>query len=185
MRTATLTFATTGLIALACGSISPDVATLDKASGTIRIEPIAATSVPVSDEAKVMAFTQCMRDQGIQYKDPIVDSNGNVQRPVPVEDVKYTRAELAKPYSACSDHLEGITFGRERPNLVEAVDRAVKLSTCLRSKGFKIDDPTIETLGTWRVGIREKLDFNNPKVATAFRECRAPEEEESPRNLRR
>ena len=70
------------LFAVACGSDSDDVATLEEAVGTVEVDAtVDAANAPVDDEAAVMAFTQCMRDRDIEYKDPVVDSKGNVQRP--------------------------------------------------------------------------------------------------------
>jgi hypothetical protein len=59
----------------ACGTDSKDVPSLE-ATPTAVVEEV----VP-DDEAKVMAFVQCIRDEGIEYQDPVVDSDGNVQQP--------------------------------------------------------------------------------------------------------
>ncbi len=70
------------LLLAACDSDSSDVPSLEETEDTRVVEPTAdAADAPLDDEAKVMAFTQCMRDQGIEYLDPVVDSDGNVQEP--------------------------------------------------------------------------------------------------------
>lgn len=33
---------------------------------------------PLDDEARVMAFVQCMREEGIKFKDPVMDADSNV-----------------------------------------------------------------------------------------------------------
>ena len=66
----------------ACGSKSEDVPSL-KATPTAVVEDVV-----LDDEAKVMAFVQCMRDQGIEYQDPVVDSEGSVQQPELVEALR-------------------------------------------------------------------------------------------------
>ena len=82
------------LTLVACGSNSADnkhpsdVASLNTDT-TQQVEP-TAEAVP-DGEAKVMAFTQCMREQGIELLDPEVDSEGNVQRPQLAEGVEVTR----------------------------------------------------------------------------------------------
>ena len=169
--------AATALLALACGSDSDDVAMLDEPAATVEVNTTsdAADAVP-DDEAAVMAFTECMRKQGIEYKDPVMDSKGNVQRPQLVEGVQVTRAQLAEPYTACSKHLEGLTFGRERPDLTELVDNGVELAICLRDKGLDIDDPTIETFKQWRLDLRTTLDWSDSKVKEAYETCNKPEE---------
>ena len=70
---------------VACGPAPDDVPSLGATSTAVIEEE------PLDDEGKVMAFVQCMRDQGIEYKDPVVDSEGNVQRPEFVEGFTVTR----------------------------------------------------------------------------------------------
>ena len=156
-----------GLALVACGSsASGDIPSLGAT-------PTAATEEKksLSDEEKMMAFVQCMRDQGIQYKDPVVDSDGNVQRPGFVEGFTSTREQLAAPYAACSHHLEGLTFGRTRVDVTEQVDKSVAIATCLRDKGYDVDDPTAETLGQWRSDFRVEFDWDDPRAQQAYQDC--------------
>ena len=92
----------------ACASRSADVPSLGVTPTAVVVQE------PLDDEHKVMAFVQCMRDQGIEYEDPIIDSEGNVQSPKLVEGFTVTREELAGPYAECAHHLEGLSFGRDR-----------------------------------------------------------------------
>ena len=112
-----------GLILVACGSESGEVPSLG-ATPTAVVEDVV-----LDDEAKVMAFTQCMCDQGIEFKDPVVDSDGNVGKLELVEGATVTRKELAEPYAACYHHIEGLTLGRERVDVSEQVDKFVALAT--------------------------------------------------------
>jgi hypothetical protein len=159
-----------GLFLVACGSGSDDVPSLNT-DDTQLVEPTAAADDVLDDEAKVMAFVQCMRDEGIEFKDPVVDSDGNVQRPELVEGVTVTREELAAPYEACSQHLEGLSFGRERKDLTERVDQMVELATCLRDKGYDVDDPTAETIDQWGADFRVEFPWDDPAAMEAYEEC--------------
>ena len=97
-----------GLILVACGSDSNDVPSLNT-DDTQRVESTAAVEEePLDDEAKMMAFVQCMRDEGIEFLDPTVDSEGNVQRPELAEGVAVSREEMGAAYEACSHHPEGL-----------------------------------------------------------------------------
>lgn len=154
-----------GLVLAACGSASDDVPTLG-ATPTAVVD-----DEPLDNETKVMAFVQCMRDQGIQFKDPQVDADGNVQRPEPVEGVTYTRDELAEPYQACAHHLEGLSFGRQRTDVSAQVDQFVKIATCLRAKGYDVDDPTAETFGQWAADFRATFDWDDQDAMKAYEEC--------------
>jgi hypothetical protein len=160
------------LLLAACGSDSSDVPSLKATDDTQVVEPTtaAADDLP-DDEAKVMAFVQCMRDQGIEFKDPVVDSEGNVQRPEFVEGFTATREELAAPYAACAHHLEGLTLGRQRADVSEQVDQFVALATCLRDKGYDVDDPTAETLDQWGADFRVEFDWDDPEAMAAYEEC--------------
>ena len=167
-----------GLILVACGSDSSDVPSLNT-EGTQRVEPATdsvdtdAADTALDDEAKMMAFTQCMRDQGIELMDPEVDSEGNVQRPELAEGVEVTREELGAAYEACAEHIEGLTLGRERQDVSERVDELVALATCLREKGYDVDDPTAETLDQWGADFRVEFDWDDPEAKAAYEECSA------------
>ena len=154
-----------GLVLAACGSASGDVPSLGATPTAV------AEEETLDDEAKVMAFVQCMRDQGIEYKDPVVDSDGNVQAPEFAEGFTVTREELAAPYAACSHHLEGITFGRGRRDVSALLDQFVELATCLSEKGYDMDEPTAETLGQWLTDFRATFDWDDPKAMGAYEEC--------------
>jgi hypothetical protein len=156
------------LLLVACGSNSSDVPSLNT-EGTQRIEP--TTDAALDEEAKMMAFTQCMRDQGIELMDPGVDSEGDVQRPELAEGVEVTREELGAAYEACAEHLEGLTFGREREDVSQQVDTFVALATCLRDKGYDVDDPTAETLDQWGADFRAEFDWDDPEAMAAYEEC--------------
>ena len=162
-----LLLAAIGLALVACAtSTSGDIPSLG-ATPTAAVQQDKG----LSDEEKVMAFVQCMRDQGIQYKDPVVDSEGNVQRPGLVEGFTLTREQLAEPYAACSHHLEGLTLGRRRVDQTEQLDKWLAIATCLSEKGYDVDEPTAETLAQWRMDFRVEFDWDDPKAMQAYQDC--------------
>ena len=158
-----------GLVIVACRSKTNDVPSLDTER---RATPTAAVEEePLDDEAKVMAFVQCMRGEGIEFLDPTIDTEGNVQRPQLADGVQVTREELGAAMQVCGKHLEGLTMGSERPDVSEQVDQFVALATCLREKGHDVDDPTAETLDQWMKDFRVEFDWDNPKAKAAYEEC--------------
>ncbi len=163
--------AVTGLLAIACGSDSADVATLRDGDGSKGAGATAAPTAVLDDEAAVMAFTQCMRDQGIEFMDPLMDSEGNVQKPEPIEGDDLKKNALRIPYEVCSKHLEGVTFGRKHEDVSDLVDELVELAACLRDKGFDLGDPTAETLRLWQTDLKVMIDFNDPDVQAAYERC--------------
>jgi hypothetical protein len=162
--------AAVALAIIACGSSSNDVPSLNQ--DTRRAAPTAAIEEePLDDEAKVMAFTECMRGEGIEVVDAGVDADGNVQRPTLAERAPVTREEYGAAMEVCGKHTEGLTFGRERQDVSERVDQLVALATCLREAGYDVDDPTAETLDQWRVDFRVEFDWDDPKARKAYEAC--------------
>jgi len=159
-----------GLLLAACGSAADDVPSLEATPTTIVERKI------LDDEAAVMTFVQCMRDEGIEFKDPVVDSDGNVQEPEFVEGFTVTREELAAPYAVCSHHIDGLTFGRERGDISARVDQMVKLAICLNEKGHDLDEPTAETIEQWGVNFRLGFDWDDPDAMEAYEDCSSAEE---------
>ena len=162
------------LVLAACGSDSSDVPSLG-ATPTAAVEDADPASDALDDEAKVMAFTQCMRDRGIEVLDPIVDSEGNVQAPKLAEGVQMSREEWNKPYEECAHHIEGLTFGRGRADVSEQLDQFFELAACLRDKGYDVDEPTAETLEQWGVDFRVEFDWDDPEAMKAYEECSSKE----------
>jgi len=159
-----------GLLLAACGSAANDVPSLEATPTRI------AEGKILDDEAAVMAFVQCMRDEGIEFKDPVVDSDGNVQEPEFVEGFTLTREELAAPYAACSHHIEGLTFGREHGDMSARIDQMVKLAICLNEKGYDVDEPTPETINQWGADFRVEFDWDDPDAMADYEECSSAEE---------
>jgi hypothetical protein len=149
----------------ACGTTSNDVPSLGATPTAIN------QTGELDDEASVMAFTQCMRDEGFDLKDPTVDADGNVQIPQPIDGISYSRDEMREGFEVCGVHLEGFTFGRNREITSEMVDQLVEMASCLRENGYEVDDPTAETLQIWRGDLQAKIDFNDPEAMEVFREC--------------
>ena len=164
--------AAVGLLLFSCRSSSNEVASLNN-DETQRGKPTAVVEdEPMNDEEKMMAFTQCMRDEGVELVDAGVDSEGNMQRPTMAEGVQVTREKFGEAMEVCNKHLEGLTMGREREDVSDVVDKMVALATCLRDKGYDIDDPTAETLDQWQVDFRVKFDWDDPNAEAAYEECK-------------
>ena len=74
-----MAFAALAVLASACGGASSDgVATLDEASVAL-VEDIEDAASGISDEEALLAFSQCMRENGVEnFQDPVVDADGPV-----------------------------------------------------------------------------------------------------------
>jgi hypothetical protein len=153
------------MVVAACGSDSKDVASLGAT-------PTASAGVAVlDDEAKMMAFTECMREQGIELLDPVVDADGNVQKPELAEGSEASKEKWIAADKVCGELLEGITFGTERVDMSEVVDQHVALAACLREQGFDVDDPTAETLDVWLTDLKTVFNWDDPQLVEAYESC--------------
>lgn len=162
------------LMIAACGSASEDVPSLTSLEDGPAAEPTAgAADTTLENEARMMAFAQCLRDQGIDVQDPVVDADGNVQMPELAGDIKWDKEGAA--WEACAEHLEGFMFEKERVDMSEYLDQALALATCLRDKGYDVDDPTTETLDQWRGGFKDAINWDDPRQVADFEECSGEE----------
>jgi hypothetical protein len=154
-----------GLMLVACASDANDVPSLE-ATPTAAVE-----EEPLDNEEKMMAFTQCMRDEGIGLVDAGVDAEGNVQRPTLAEGAQVSPEDFEEAMDVCGEHLEGLTMGRERQDVTEELDKRMALATCLREKGYDVEDPTAETLEQWGKDFRVEFDWDDPEVVAAYEAC--------------
>jgi hypothetical protein len=120
----------------------------------------------------MMAFTECLRDQGIDVLDPVVDADGNVGKPELAEGA-VKGEDFGAAWEACAEHLEGFTFGKKQVDVSEQIDQFVALATCLRDKGYDVDDPTAETLDQWGADFKEAPNWDDPAAEADYFECNA------------
>lgn len=154
-----------GPMRVACASDANDVPSLEAT-------PTAAVEEEVLDEEeKMMAFTQCMRGEGIELVDAGVDADGNVQRPIRAEGAQVLEEDFEAAMEMCGKHLEAMTRSRERRDVSEQVDKLVALATCLREKGYDVEDPTAETLDQWGKDLRVAFDWDDSGAQAAYEEC--------------
>ena len=112
------------VFAVACGSDSGDVATLEETAGAAEVDTVTEDAI-ADVETAWMALAQCLRDNGLEVKDPVVDSKGLVQKPEPVEEAETTKGQLKKAYEVCGGLIEGVTVEKDSVDQHEYVDRLV------------------------------------------------------------
>jgi hypothetical protein len=154
-----------GLLLTACGSESNDVPSL-AATPT----PGAADEV-LDVEASMMEFTECLRNEGMEITDPMVDSDGNIQMPQLVEGATASKEEWVAAYEVCGEIIENITFEKEEVDRSEQVDQYVELAACMREEGFDIEDPTAESLDIWLTDFKTVFDWKDPDAEADFETC--------------
>jgi len=149
----------------ACGSDSNDVPSLS-ATPT----PGAADEI-LDIEAKMMEFTECLRNEGLEVLDPVVDSDGFIQKPDYAEGFEPTKEESMAAFDVCSEIIENITFEKKEIDRSGQVDQFVELAVCMRQEGFNIEDPTVEALDIWMTDFKTTIDWDDPETMETYEGC--------------
>ncbi len=153
-------------------SIPGDVASLGGET-----EGQASEEVEVDAEAAMLEFAQCLRDQGFDVEDPTVDADGNVRPPRLGgggglgTGQNIDREAMQEAREACSDLIEGVSFGFQEVDQTALQDQLVEFAACAREQGLDVDDPDFSEGGFGGRGILGDLDRNDPEVAAALDAC--------------
>ena len=144
-------------------------------------EPDAdATDTPAdqTDEELALAFTQCMRGEGVDLADPVVNADGSVElfRPGANSNIDPNDPAVTDAVEVCGDLIAGASFlpgaGLDQS---EIEDRLLGFTQCLRDQGFDVDDPDLSggfTGGPATI-FGENFDPTDPANADAVQECQA------------
>jgi hypothetical protein len=164
------------LVAAACsGSDDDGVATLED-STTTTLAAAGEMSAQEADNAKLMAFSACMRDNGIvEFPDLVVAADGSVDFGNAEQQLEeIDQDELQGSFDACADHLDGLSFapGGADFDFTEIQDTLLDFATCMRQNGYDIPDPDFSNFdlasGSGPFG---DIDPTDPEFESAFEAC--------------
>lgn len=162
------------LVATACGgSAGADdgVASLDD---TAALDAAPVTSAPaVSQEEALLAFTACLRDQGIDVPDPTMDADGNLRLARPNTapgDPGFDRETFRAAREACAEHLEDVTLGFRGEDRTEIEDQLLEFAACMRDNGYDMPDPDFNATGQGG-GPFGPIDRRDPEFQAAAEQC--------------
>ncbi|WP_419944107.1 hypothetical protein [Candidatus Poriferisodalis sp.] len=141
----------------------------------------------LSDEERLLEFAQCMRDNDVDFPDPVVEADGTIAfglRPGrgAAQDGEGLEAigrdpDLPAARAACSEIIEGLALGPGAQNFdelrIERADRLLEFAQCMRENGVDVPDPDPNAFGPGGGGGRPfgGLDFDDADVSTAFEVC--------------
>ena len=135
-------------------------------------EPAAADPQQERREA-VLAFAECMRDQGVDMPDPQFDG-GRVMQRGPDENVSPEKFHKAE--EACRKLLEDLEPPELSPEQQEEMkEAALGHAKCMREHGLEnFPDPTFDEDGgaQIRIGPGTGLDPDDPDFQAAEKACR-------------
>lgn len=172
------------LLLAACSDAAADtddgVASLEDATATT---VVTVTDAMTAEDAAI-AFTECMRDNGVDMEDPTVDADGNVTpgRPTNLGEGGADPPlgeSMQSAFEECGEFLEGGAFGFTRADQTELQDQLIELAACLRDQGLDVADPDLSQLGRGNGGDAEPgqgagpfgIDFQDPEVQEALENC--------------
>jgi len=154
-----------GLLLAACGSDSNNVPSL------------AATPTPgpadenLDNEALMMEFTECLRNEGLEVADPKVNADGNIEKPETVDGAEISKEEWIAAYEVCGELIENITFEQKEIDRSAQLDTYIEVAACMQEAGFDIEEPTAETLETWMEDLKNTFDWDDPDAIETFDIC--------------
>jgi hypothetical protein len=197
MRRATTLAVALALVVAACGGSTADeedsggLATLTDDTSA-QTEVTTATEPEETVEEQVLAFADCMRDNGVpDFQDPIVNADGSVEfvgvGPGAGDDGEPDQA-LFDAFEVCSEFIEGIAFGAggSEFDINELQDSLIAFAACLRENGLDVDDPDLSGLfgGNRDDGddspaiptgpealFGDRVDFEDPENEVIFEKC--------------
>ncbi|MEM7284893.1 MAG: hypothetical protein AAF480_00945 [Actinomycetota bacterium] len=187
------------LVATACGGEDEAAASSNDGGIATLAEPaddVGSDEAPVdaelaADEA-ALEFSQCMRDQGLDFPDIGVDAEGNPDLRSSFVDSGITPGseEFRTGLEACGSILQTAGFGGGRGNAADdpaVQDGLVEYSQCLRDEGLAVGDIQLGGQGQGGDGQRQGqgggvdrggriaaflgIDPDDPEVAAALETC--------------
>ena len=142
----------------------------------------------ITEEERLLAFAQCMRENGVDFPDPVVEADGTVTfgfRPGGGGGGLRRLGEIGRDpdlpaaREACGGLLEGLAFGPGQGgfDLIELQDTLLEFAQCMRDNGVDMGDPDLSRFGPGAddddqpVGPFGVIDVDDPDFAAAFAVC--------------
>lgn len=162
-----------GLLVAACSGVTTNVgvASLDADPGDTETESVDGSIV---GEESVLAFTACLRDEGLDVDDPGVDKEGNLVPPTPhaVAAKSLDMAAVHSAFDVCKGFLDDVTFGLSSEDLSEREDELLAFAVCMRNNGYDMPDPDFSGDGHAGAGpFGDAIDTDDPAFQTAAQSC--------------
>ena len=156
------------LMLAACGGgdVTSDVASLEDTANAA----VSDTTQAPSDEEALIEFAACMRDQGMDFPDPVVDVDGyprfDFEDPESIDqDAMFEAGE------ACRDLIEGVVLGLVDFESSEFNDTFLEYAGCMRDQGFESIPDSIDITSIIRDGSMP-FDPDDPEFIAADEQCR-------------
>jgi hypothetical protein len=127
----------------------------------------------IPGEEAVWAFTDCLRDEGLDVKDPAIDTEGNLVAPslhaVGAESLDMSAVHAG--FDACRGLLDNVAFGLSSEDLIEREDELLAFAVCMRENGYDMPDPDFSDGHGGAGPFGDAIDTSDPDFETAAQSC--------------
>ncbi len=134
-----------------------------------------------TDEERALEFAQCMRDNGVDFPDPVINADGSIDLTgnVAPGSIDPTSDSFDAAVEVCGSIVAGASFlpgaGIDE---IEQQARLLSFAECLRGLGYDVVDPVLSDIqgggpGALARAFGENFDPTDPANAGAVQECQA------------
>ena len=138
------------LFATACGGASAETAEIASIDDTTGATDNAGATTELSPDEAALAFSECLRSEGIDIPDIGVDADGNIDLRATFTEsgIDLRGDDFTAARELCFPLIEGVAFGGAggRAGLAdnpEIEDAFLAYSDCLRDEGLDVGDLTL------------------------------------------
>lgn len=162
------------LFAAACSTGVTDSAVVSLNADTEDTQIQSPESESIPGEEAVLAFTACLRDEGLDIDDPDIDAEGNLVAPS-MHAIAGETLDIAAVHSAfdtCRGFLDNVAFGMSSEDLTGREDELLAFAVCMRENGYDMPDPDFSGDGHTGEGpFGDAIDTDDPDFQTAGKSC--------------
>ncbi len=145
----------------------------EESQGVVTIDSTTQTTIVDEEttfEEGVLNFSQCMREEGINFPDPTFDIDGNPEFDnLEIENEE----EFENAFESCEDILRNALpeqFDLDPEVEAALVDASLEFSQCMRDQGIDFPDPKPGEFGFFAFRDAD-IDFSSEEVQEAFEIC--------------
>ena len=128
----------------------------------------AGTEKEQDPEEALLAFAECMRENGVDMPDPQPGGGSLVVGPGQEQADESTFREAEEACEEFRQDVEG-TFGQGGEPPAEFQDALLAMARCMREHGVDVPDPTFGAGGEAKAEL--SVDINDPKFEEAQQAC--------------
>lgn len=143
-----------------------------------------ATEAPTEEAAEgqeaILAFAQCMRDEGIDFPDPqfgvgggFFGGRGDGDGDGPAFDFQGT--EFRSALESCGSFLEALQPDLDPEQQAEQAEQGLAFAQCMRAEGIDFPDPDPSGNFGFRGRADAPFDFGSDDFQAAFETCQTNE----------